>query len=127
MKYFICALDNIQLGIPAEQTAQVIPANHKQTVLCETENDDVTISLTVLFRLNDITAPHGIVLKTGSPGKTVLLTPPIDIDLEIPEEGIYQLPESLSPLLKFFRGVFFSGQSIILILNPLTLIENVLR
>ena len=127
MMYFICALDKVQLGIPAEMTAQIIHSKRIQTVLYETENNETTISLPVLFRLKDITAPYGVVLKADNPGRTVLLTPPIDIDLEIPEESIHKLPESLSPLLIFFRGIFFYNQNVILILDPAALTKNILR
>lgn len=127
MKYFICALDKVQMGIPAERTARVISTGRSQTVPRETENGDVFISLPLLFGLKETFAPHGIILKTEGAGKTALLTPPIDIDLEIPEESVCQLPDALSPLTAFFTGVYFSGEEAVLILNPGSLVEYVMR
>jgi hypothetical protein len=110
------------LGIPAEHTEKIISVERAQTAISETENGEVFISLPALFRLKE-NAPNGIVLKTpdsieaASP-KTVLLTPKIDIDLEIPEENIRGLPESFSGSFRYFRGACFNDQGVILILNP---------
>ena len=148
MRYFICALDRISLGIPAERTERIIPVTRIQTVILETENQNqmAFISLPVLFRQNDpgngaVTSGlksnslrsqpegmHGVVLKTNcgiETFKTVLLTPRIDVDLEIPEENIHCLPEALTGLFKCFKGAYFTGESVILILNTEKLMENV--
>ena len=132
MRCFICDLDGISLGIPAEHTERIIAATREQTSVYETENEEVFISLPLLFRKKDSTTPHGIVLKSPhgtlpdspsveGPGKkvrTVLLTPKIDIDMEIPEEHIHKLPVALTGLLHYFKGAYFSSQNMILILNP---------
>lgn len=122
MKYFICNLEGTSLGIPAEQTGRVISAPRLQAAVYETENHEAFISLPVLFRLKDITAPHGIILKTSEREKeqikTVLLTPRIDIELEIPEENIHALPEALQGPFQYFRGVYFADKNVILILDP---------
>jgi hypothetical protein len=127
LKYFICALDTINLGIPAEQTERIIPVTRVQDTVCETENQEIFISLPVLLRQKDSAAPHGVVLKSnaGEPSavKTVILTPRIDVEMEIPEEDIYSLPEALDGVFKFFRGAYCTGQNVILILNT----EGVLR
>ena len=131
MNYFLCALDTIYIGIPAERTERIIPAARVQTTVFETEEEEAFISLPVLFRQKDTTAPHGVVLKAGGEHhaagivKKVLLTPRIDKDLEIPEENIHQLPEVLVGPLRFFRGAYFNGQSVILILNPEKLMESI--
>jgi chemotaxis signal transduction protein len=83
---------------------------------CETENGETFVSLPALFRLKE-SAPNGVVLKNTTP-KTVLLTPKIDIDLEIPDENIHLLPESFSGQFRYFRGACFNGQNVILILDP---------
>jgi hypothetical protein len=87
----------------------------------EAENGEAFISLPALFGLEE-SAPNGVVLKTtASKGaetqKTVLLTPKIDIDLEIPEENIRSLPEAFSGRFRYFRGACFNGQDIILIID----------
>jgi hypothetical protein len=134
VKYFICALDRtspaVQLGIPAERTERIIPVSRVQIGLYETENQQAFVSLPVLFHLADVSAPHGIVLKptgteSGAAVQTVLLTPRIDIDLEIPEEKIHSLPQALGGLLKYFRGAYFDSQGLILILNPEKLAESI--
>jgi len=131
MKYFICALNMVNLGFPAEQTERIIPVNRVQTNIMEYENQEFFISIPALFGQNEISVPHGIVLKAGTP-KTVLLTPKIDIDLEIPEEKIHELPKSFSGVFSFCKGVCFAENknessadngNIILILNPMKLRE----
>ena len=121
MKYFICPLDDVYLGIPTEQTERVISAPHEQTVAYEFRNEETFISIPLLFKLKEPAAPHGIVLKNK---KTVLLTPRIDIDFEIPEDGIHGIPEALSGLRQYFRGVYFTDEDVILILNPEKLTEK---
>jgi len=153
VKYFICALgrpagaqsgsdrryvepkvrdslpDTVNLGIPAEQTERIIPLTRLQTGVMESENQEVFISIPVLFRQEDTSAPHGLVLKSGPaagkrPGKTILMTPRIDIDLEIPEESIRRLPEAFSGQFPFLRGACFAGQNMILILDPDKLVST---
>ena len=123
MKYFICAMDSILLGIPAERTERIIPAD---------EAGD-SISLSALLRLKDQAAPHGLVLKgaQGSPSapdapdaQAVLLTPRIEDELEIPDEDIHRLPETLAEMLPCFRGAHFTDRSVILILDPEKLLEG---
>jgi len=119
----------MNLGIPAERTERIIPVTRCPTRVFETENEDAFISIPALFRQNAIPVPHGLVLKPGPAtckwqGKTTLLTPKVDIDLEIPEEKIHPLPESFSGLYSFFRGACFSGSGddLILIVDPEKLI-----
>jgi hypothetical protein len=99
----------------------------------ETENQEVFISLPALFRQKDSggnppPAPHGIVLKSpdGEPSavKTVLLTPRIDAEVELPEEGIHSLPEVLSGAFRNFRGAYCTDTEVILILSPEKLMEG---
>jgi len=122
VKYFICAPDKVDLAIPAEQIERIIPVTRLQTDVYETENGDAYLSIPALLRQNDVVAPHGLVLKycpAGSVRKTILLTPRIDIELEIPEENIHSLPEVFTGRFSFFGGVYFNGsQNVILILNP---------
>jgi len=124
MKYFICALDKVQLGIPTSLTERIIPAGRVQTTVSESENQERFISIPALFRLKDSSAPHGIVLKQEIFGKTVLLTPKIDIEIEIPQEHIHALPKALAGNYAFFSGAYCSGQNIILILDPQKTVEG---
>jgi chemotaxis signal transduction protein len=118
MNYFICALDKMNLGIPAQQVERIIKTARVQSAVIEKENGEAFISLPALLRQKGISAPHGIVLKTGKPEKIVLLTPKIDKDMQIPEEDIHKLPKTLIGPLCYFRGVHFCDQNAILILDP---------
>jgi hypothetical protein len=127
LRYFICALDKINLGIPAEQTERIIQVTRTQDIICKTENQEVFISLPALFQQKDSgSAPHGVVLKSNSAVKTVLLTPRIDVELEIPEEGIHSLPKSLAGAFRNFRGAYCTDQNVILILDTEKLMEGML-
>jgi chemotaxis signal transduction protein len=111
------------LAVPAEKTERIIPVTRVQTELYETENQEAFISLPALFKLKDA-APHGLVLKTKNANRTVLLTPKIDIDLEIPEEEVRQLPQAFSGLYQYFTGAYFYDQDVVLILNVEKLTEG---
>jgi len=135
LKYFICALgsalDKINVGIPAQHTERIIPVTRIQDSVSETENQEVFISLPALLRQKDRTTPHGIVLKSGVGGaltpaatmKTILLTPRIDAETEIPEEDIHSLPKVLTGMYRYFRGAYCTDQNVILILAPEKLME----
>jgi hypothetical protein len=130
LKYFICALGRISLGIPSEQTERIISVTRTQDAVCETENKEVFISLPALLRQKETAAPHGIVLKPLVPqpsdasSKTTLLTPKIDAELEIPEENIRSLPHAMGGSYRHFRGAYCTDKNVILILNPQKLLEG---
>jgi len=124
LKYFICAIGKILLGIPAQQTERIISVTRIQDALCETENQEMFISLPALLRQKDA-APHGIVLKPGAgSAKTTLLTPKINAELEIPEEDIHKLPEVLAGSYRHFRGAYCIEHNVILILDPEKLLDG---
>ena len=137
MKYFICAINEINgkasdccnsmvcLGFPADRTERIVPASREQSAVCEKENRELFISVPALFRLKDRSTPHALVLKTAAEAKTVLLTPKIDIDLEIPEESIHRLSGALEGSLKYCRGACFSGENLVLILDTEKLMEDI--
>jgi len=138
MKYFICALGSalgsalsrINLGIPSEQTERIVSVTRIQDAVCETENQEVFISLPALLKQKDRTTPHGVVLKPlvlqpPNITKITLLTPKIDAELEIPEENIHSLPHAMDGgAYRHFRGAYCDGTNIILILNPEKLRED---
>jgi len=130
LKYFICALGKINLGIPAQQTERIVSVTRVQDAVCENENQEVFISLPALLRQKDKSAPHGIVLKSGagqSPAKTAkttLLTPRIDAEIEIPEEGIHSLPKAMAGTYRHFRGAHCTDKNVILILAPEKLMDG---
>jgi len=119
------ALSRINLGIPAKQTERIISVTRIQDAVYETENQEFFISLPALLRQKDRATPHGIVLKPHvlesqppDTTKTILLTPKIDAELEIPEEEIRGLPKAMDGAYRHFRGAYCTDTNIILILNP---------
>ena len=108
MKYFLCTFDQVYLGVLSECTERVISVSRKQTSIMESEKQEVFISLPLLFGRADLGAPHGIVLKSkNNERKTTLLAPPLDIDLEIPEEEIFTVPKAFGGRLCYFKGACF--------------------
>ena len=126
MRYFICTFGEICLGFPAKQTERIIQADRIQTNIYETSDRQTFISLPALLRQNDSFTVHGLVLK--SPNAAVLLTPKIDIELDIPQERISRLPEIFNGVFSFFSGAFFSDAEesfgLILLLDPEKIMEN---
>ena len=122
VKYFICAVEKITAGIPAEAIERIVTAERAQANVYERTDGEAFISIPALFGKKDIPAPHGLVLKTGS-RRTTLLAPKIDADLEIPEEDIRSLPEIFSGIFPFLRGACFTGRNMIFILDPGKLLE----
>jgi hypothetical protein len=118
------------MGIPAEMTERIISVTRIQGTVRETENQEVFISLPALLKQKETAAPHGIVLKPVSQPpdapKTILLTPKIDAETEIPEENIHCLPRAMGGMYRHFRGAYCTGQNVILILNPQKLLEGII-
>ncbi|MCL2233186.1 MAG: hypothetical protein FWB99_08930 [Treponema sp.] len=138
MKYFICTLEPpaeaqekqtapleaMQLAIPTPHTERIIPVTKTQTAGYETGDEGVSVSLPVLFQQQSAPTPHGVILRSEHALKTTLLTPGIDRDLEIPEESIHGLPGVFDSLSRYFKGVYFDNQNLILILNTEKIMEE---
>ena len=126
MKYFICTMEtsgtespeNCLLAIPLEQTERIISTSRVQAAVYETENGKAIVSIPALLKLKDQSTPHELLLKSGA----TLLLPRIDVELEISEEEIKQLPKTLELMFGYFRGVYFNS-NMILILEPEKLLE----
>jgi len=125
LKYFVCALNKINIAIPAEMTERIVSSSRIQGAARETENREVFISLPALMRQKDTAAPHGIVLKPQSPDapKTTLLTPKIDAETEIPEEAIRSLPRAMDGVYRNFRGAYCTDKNVTIILDPKKLLK----
>ena len=125
MKYFICTLEttrsenfgNCLLAIPHEYTERIISTGSVDAVLEGNLRD--FISIPNLLNLKDKSTKHELILKS----KTALLLPKIDVELEISEEEIQQLPKVLGEMFNYFRGVYFNSD-MILILDPEKLLEH---
>ena len=139
MKYFICTLgisdetqqdqttkqETIQLGIPTMHTERIIPVKKTQAAESEIEKEGASVSLPVLFQQKHIDTPHGVILRSNRATKTVLLTPRIERDLEIPEERLHQLPNVFIGLSRYFRGVYFDNDNLIYIINTEKFMEGI--
>ena len=139
MKYFICALDTIQIGIMAQKTERIIQSDRTLSSVFETQTNtdeeiEAFISLPALLMQKNTDTPHTLVLKSSVipssqlKAKLFLLTPKIDNELDIPEEHIHQLPLALNDLRGYIKGIYFSGQTVqtmVLILNIDTLLERI--
>jgi hypothetical protein len=127
MKFFICSLEGVLLGIPAGDTERIIPAPRVQENLFETNNDGGYIFLPALFH-KSLPAPHGVILKTpGSSRPLILLVPRIDTDLDIPDDKIRLLPAVLAGAFPCFRKACFLREEMILLLQTEKLVETVLQ
>jgi len=138
MKYFICTLEPtaeaqekhafslaaIQLAIPTSHTERIISVTKIQTAEHETGDDGVSVSLPVLFQQKSAPTPHGVILRSDHALKTILLTPGINRDLEIPEESIHRLPGVLDSLSRYFAGVYFDNKDLIFILDADKMIKD---
>ncbi|MDR1143318.1 MAG: hypothetical protein LBK77_03750 [Spirochaetaceae bacterium] len=125
MKFFICSLEGILLGIPAGDTERIIPAPRVQENFFETDKDGGYISLPALFK-KSFPAPHGMILKTGDPSRRlVLLVPRIDTDLDVPGDRIRGMPAVLAGVFPCFREACFLGEDMILLLQTGKLAEAV--
>ena len=112
MKYFLSVFDSVYLGIPSECTERVISVSRKQSSVYETEKQEAYISLPLLFKRSDVSSPHGIVLKAANEEiKTILLAPPLDIDTEISDEDIHDIPKAFSGILRYCKGACFIGKA----------------
>ena len=131
MKYFVCTLNNIQIGIMAHKTEKIIQSIHTMNCAFETQTTnngelEIFVSLPALFLLKDTITPHTVVLKTCAISsldqkvKIFLLTTRIENEVEIPEESIHPLPLALADLYGYSKGIYFTNEAaenMILILN----------
>jgi chemotaxis signal transduction protein len=110
VKYFLCAFDAVYLGIQANRVERVISISVSATQAQggSAGENDAHIHLPSLLGRGDLPAPHGIVLKPLSgKRKITLLAPPLDIDVEIPDESVFAVPHALKGFLRYLSGACF--------------------
>ena len=134
MKYFICSfvtpapqLPSMNFGFPSEQTERIISVDRVQTNIYETVEHETYISLPALLRQKGIAAPHGLVLK--SLNSVILLTPKIDVEMDLPQEKITKLPEIFTGVFSIFSGGCFLDKTagncdLVLLLDPKKIMEK---
>jgi len=127
MKYFICALNEIRLGFPAEFTERIITVSRMHTHITESEEQETFVSIPLLFR-QSAGSPHGLVLRSDRvnrylQGKIILVMPKIETDLEIPDEKVHALPAGFSGIYSFIKGICFADRNMVLIIDPILLLD----
>jgi hypothetical protein len=110
MKYFLCTFDAVFLGIQSNRVERVISnsVSAAQALANSTGDNDAHISLPSLLGRADLSAPHGIILKPQSGKKKItLLAPPLDIDVEIPDESVFAIPHALKGFMRYLSGACY--------------------
>ncbi|MDR2952997.1 MAG: hypothetical protein LBU82_07120 [Treponema sp.] len=108
MKHFLCAFDALYLGLRADRVERVFSLSAARQLESGAGEEGACISLPALFGRAGFASPHGIVLKPfDNEKKITLLSPPLDIDVDIPEESVYSLPRALQGGLRFASGACF--------------------
>jgi hypothetical protein len=146
MRTFLCGFEGIFLGVPSEYVAEIIQVSGDMHAVIESHpiEGQVFFSLPRFFGRADLPAPHGIRLKplvypeaqvkvlrgyseTEVPGM-VLVTPPVETEVDIPPEAIQQLPGfiRLPGSLPFLQGVSFTGATMTAFIDPVLLVSRIL-
>ncbi|MCL2229590.1 MAG: hypothetical protein FWC01_00695 [Treponema sp.] len=115
MRFFIFPIENIHIAISADKVARFVSHNSE-------ESGDTKIPLCMFFsnqKYNENSPSHGIVLKqeTDDNKTTVIITPPVEEDINVAQEEIHSLPESFCGVYSSFNGMFFNKQKIIFFLD----------
>ncbi|MDR3342777.1 MAG: hypothetical protein LBT14_08335 [Treponema sp.] len=145
MKFFLFVFEGIAFGMPMGCVAEFIQAPGNSGTLIGASVGDVFFSIPHFFGKGAVPAPHGIVLKSfpcsqgvtealrgyagGEVRHIVLLTTPIEREIDIPDETIRQLPAflGLPGKLPFLTGVSFTGTTMTAYIDPQALVSCILR
>ena len=131
MRFFIFPLEKIYIGIEAGKVKCLISSSGSDTDGAVDDTADnspdsgrqLKIPFDRIFRglsPADISSfCHGIVLKqeTGSCQTMVIITPPVERDIDVEEKKIRSLPGSFSGVYSSFNGVYFNEQKIVFFLD----------
>ncbi|MDR1956171.1 MAG: hypothetical protein LBQ30_04880 [Treponema sp.] len=143
MKHFVCAFEDILLGIPVAVVAEIIqvPWKVQEMIAVNPPTGEVFCSLPWFFGRADLPAPHGVRFKPlaypetlfrainaygGTEGSgIVIITTSIETELDIPDAAIRQLPGFMGKL-PFLKGVSFSGPTMTAFIDPVALVSRML-
>ena len=114
MRFFIFPLENIYIAVAADKVKRFISSdaadnfheNNKDT-------DQIIIPVNMIFGklryAETESVRHGIVLKHETNGSKTLMiiTPPVERDIEVAEKDIQSLPGSFTGIYSSFNGIFF--------------------
>jgi len=124
MRFFIFPIENIYIAVAADKVKRFISPDTEDTAGIE----HIKIPAYMIFGklLFPQNAPcHGIVLKqetdadgiSGGNKTFVIITPPVERDIDVAEKEIQSLPGSFSGIYSSFNGLYFNGQKIIFFLD----------
>ena len=125
MRFFIFPIENIYIAVAADKVKRFIsPDNNCDGAV---NADQIKIPVYMIFgkhRHLENMPCHGIVLKqegedggNGGNKTFVIITPPVERDIDVAEKEIQNLPGSFSGIYSSFNGLYFSGQKIIFFLD----------
>jgi len=134
MRVFLCAFGDFALAIPMSCVSALtnLSANtaQREAVAHDGENGNTYISLPKLFGLPPENIRHGVVMNRpdgetggGDKNKTVLLSPEIVREIDIPDEQIFPLPKVLdgTHFSELFSGVQLAEKPVLL--NPVLVLD----
>ncbi|MCL2599799.1 MAG: hypothetical protein FWD88_01260 [Treponema sp.] len=136
MRVFLCAFGNFALAVPMNSVSSLanladLPEEHgavaRDAVAHDPENRGTYVSLPLLFGLPPENIKHGIVLKNPDSGdgenRTILFSPEIVREIEIPDDEIYPMPKVLdgTRFSMLFAGIRLSDVPVLR--NPVLLLD----
>jgi len=141
MRAFICAFAGFSVAVPMGSVSSLMLYSGvtAKTFARDPQDENLYVSLPLLFKCPLEEIRHGIILKSGNSddfdetakNKIILLTTNVECEMEIQPELIYALPKifSLSVFSVFFNGILFNknkeADHPMLFLNTEKLVENI--
>jgi len=125
MRFFIFPIDKIYIAVAADNVKRFIShdENYKDSVNKDSVSiDRIEIPVYMIFgklRCYENMSFHDIVLKqeTNDNKSLVIITPPVEKDIDVPESEIQSLPASFSGVYSSFNGLYFNDKKIIFFLD----------
>ena len=116
MRVFICVFENFSVAIPMDciSSLSFLTKETDEDTAVKNESEYTYISLFCLFDLPPQQTGYKIILKDHmSYKKIVLLSTPVEDEIEIPNDKIYPIPRTLknTRFSHFFSGIRFLEDS----------------
>ena len=120
MRFFIFPFKNIYIAVAADKVKRFISPDTADNV-----QDNCTDPVKIQIYCAENMPHHGIVLKqeTGASSRygdhktIILITPPVERDIDVAEKEIQSLPVSFTGIYASFNGIYFNEQKIIFFLD----------
>ena len=115
MRFFIFPFENIYIAVAADNVKRFISPDSADSPQ-ENCKDPVKIQL---HSAGNNGSRHGIVLKqeTNDNETIILITPPVEKDIDVAEKEIQSLPKSFAGIYASFNGIYFNEHKIIFFLD----------